>query len=160
MDLRLNLMRNLLQSDESQYRKKVKSRFNRLQNKLRQHRDNQVNTIRHNLKRNLRKLYRKHSNNQQFRKFDVIERHTCLESNLYESQIHCYNEHSQKRHEKLELLNENYIERKYNYNFHILILNDALIFLEILDFHRNFIEWFVYKNFDFSRRIHKTPYNT
>ncbi|EFN72164.1 hypothetical protein EAG_03333 [Camponotus floridanus] len=112
MDLRLNLMRNLLQNDESQYKKKVKSHFNRLQNKLRKHRDNQVKTIRQHLKRNLRKLYRKHCNNQQSRKFDIIERHNCLESNLHESQMHRYSKHSQRRHEKLErFLNETYIEQ-------------------------------------------------
>lgn len=108
-------MRNILQSDELQYKKKVKSRFNRLQNKLRKHRDDQVKTIRNILKRSLRKLYRKHCNNQLSCKFDIIERHICLESDLYESQMHRYSEHSQGRHEKLEqFLNESYIEREYN----------------------------------------------
>lgn len=114
MDLRLNLMRNFLQNNELQYKRKVKSRFNRLQNKLRKHRDDQVNITRNNLKRNLRKLYRKHCNNQQSCKFDIIERHICLEFDFYESQMHRYSEYSQG-HKKLEqFLNESYVERKYN----------------------------------------------
>ncbi|KAL6430620.1 hypothetical protein ACFW04_006901 [Cataglyphis niger] len=114
MNLRLNLMRSLLQKRELQYKKKVKSRFNRLQNKLRKHRDDQVKTIRHNLKRNLRKLYRKYCDSQQSRKPDIIERHIGLKSDLYESQMR-YNERLQRQYEKLEkqFLSESY-EQKEN----------------------------------------------
>ncbi|XP_072761993.1 cilia- and flagella-associated protein 91 isoform X2 [Anoplolepis gracilipes] len=105
-DLRLNLMKDLMQSHESQNKKKVKSRFNRLQNKLMKNRDDQVKTIRHNLKRNLRKLCRKYDN--QSRKPDLIEGHIGLKFDLYEPQMRLNDKYSERRHEKLgkQFLNE------------------------------------------------------
>ncbi|XP_070158006.1 cilia- and flagella-associated protein 91-like [Polyergus mexicanus] len=103
-------MRNLLQNRESQYKKEVKNRFNRLQVKLRKHRDDQVETIRHNLKRNLRKLYRKYRDNQQSHK---SEEHIGFKSDLYELQMR-YGKRSQIQFEKLEkqFLSESYAERE------------------------------------------------
>lgn len=125
MDLRLNLLRSLLQKRELQYKKKVKSRFNRLQNKLRKHRDDQVKTIRHNLKRNLRKLYRKYCDSQQSRKPDIIEGHIGYKSDLYESQMR-YGERFQRQYEKLEkqFLSESY-EREY-----IIDYNDINFYIQ------------------------------
>jgi len=114
MDLRLNLMRDLLQSRESEYEKKVQGRFSRLENKLGKYRDNQIKTIRHNLKRDLRKLRKRHRNEQQPRKPDIIERHIDSKSDLYASQMR-FDEHPQKRHEILQkqFLSEIHVEREY-----------------------------------------------
>lgn len=86
-------MKNLLQSRESQYKKKMKGRFNRLYNKLGKHRDDQVKTIRDNLKRNLRKLYKKYHDSQSC-KPDTIE-------------------YSKKQHEMLQKRFLSYADREY-----------------------------------------------
>ncbi|XP_028046229.1 cilia- and flagella-associated protein 91 isoform X1 [Monomorium pharaonis] len=113
MDLRLDLMRNLLQNRESEYEKKMQGRFNRLENKLGKYRDNRIMTIRHNLKRDLRKLHRRHRDEQLPRKPDIIERHIDPKSDLYAPQM-CFGEHPQRRHEVLEkrFQNKSYIEQE------------------------------------------------
>jgi len=118
MDLRLDLMRNLLQSRESKYEKKVQGRFSRLRSKLSKYRDNQIKAIRYNLKRDLRKLHKKHRNEHQSRKSDIIERHIDLKSDLYAPQMR-FGEHPQRRHEILpkQLSREYHIEREYKFNF-------------------------------------------
>lgn len=114
MDLRLNLMRDLLQSRESEYKKKVQDRFNRLESKLGKCRDNQIKTIRHNLKRDLRKLRKSHRDVKQPCKPDIIERHIDPKSDLYAPQMR-FGEHPQRRHETLQkqFITESYVERKY-----------------------------------------------
>ncbi|XP_012234678.1 cilia- and flagella-associated protein 91 isoform X2 [Linepithema humile] len=123
MDLRLNLMRNLLQDRESKYETKVRGRFNRLQDKLGKRRNDQVDTIRQNLKRNLRKLNKLHRDKQEPRKSDIIERLTDPKSDLYAPQMRL-GEHSERRHETLRkrFLSESYIDREYNqFQFNINI---------------------------------------
>jgi len=112
MDLRLNLMRNFLKTRESKYEKKMQDRFDRLQQRLGKRRDDQIKTIRHNLKRDLRKLCTKYRNKQHFRKFDIIERYTDSKSDLSALQMY-FDEHPEK-HETLqkESLNNNFAERK------------------------------------------------
>jgi hypothetical protein len=108
-------MRNLLQDRESKYETKVQSRFNKLRDKLAKRRNDQVDTIRHNLKRNLRKLNKQHRDKQEPRKSDIIERLTDPKSDLYAPQMR-FSEHPERRHETLQkrFLSENYIDREYN----------------------------------------------
>lgn len=112
MDLRLDLMRKLLQSRETEYVKKVQGRFGRLESRLGKCRDNQIKAIRHNLKRDLRKLHRRHRYEQQPRKPDIIERHIDPKSDLYVPQMRL-GEHPQRRHEILQkqILSESLITR-------------------------------------------------
>lgn len=114
MDLRLNLMRDLLQNRESEYKKNMQGRFSRLENKLSKCRDNKVKIIRHNLKRDLRKLNRKHRDEQQPRKPDIIEQYIDPKSDLYAPQMR-FGEHPQRRHEILQkqFLSESHVEREY-----------------------------------------------
>lgn len=107
-------MRDLLQSRESEYEKKIQGRFSRLENKLSKCRDSQIKTIRHNLKRDLRKLHRKHRDKQQ-PKSDIIERHIDPKSDLYAPQMR-FGEHPQRRHETLQkrFLSESLVQREYN----------------------------------------------
>ncbi|XP_020291016.1 protein MAATS1-like isoform X2 [Pseudomyrmex gracilis] len=102
MDLRLNLMRNLLQSRESEREKKVRGRFNRLQEKLGKHRDDKVKNIRQNLKRDLRKLHKKYRDIHP-RKPDIIDQHIDPKSELYAPQMRL-GEHPQRQHETLQKL--------------------------------------------------------
>ncbi|XP_018311695.1 protein MAATS1 [Mycetomoellerius zeteki] len=113
MDLRLDLMRNLLQSRESKYEEKVQGRFSRLESKLSKYRDTQIKAIRYNLKRDLRKLHKKHRNEHQSRKPDIIERHIDFKSDLYAPQMR-FGEHPQRRHEILpkQLPSECHIEQE------------------------------------------------
>lgn len=106
-------MRNFLQNRESKYEKKLQGRFSRLENKLDKYRDNQIKTIRHNLKRDLRKLHRKHRDTQQ-RKLDIIEQYIDPKSDLYAPQIR-FGKHLQKQHETLQkqFLSESHVEREY-----------------------------------------------
>lgn len=117
MDLRLDLMRDLLQSRESKYEKKVQGHFSRLESKLGKYRDNRIKIIRHNLKRDLRKLRRRYHDEQQSRKPDIIERHIDPKSDLYAPQMR-FGEHPQRRHEVLQkrFRSENHIERECNVN--------------------------------------------
>ncbi|XP_032688894.1 cilia- and flagella-associated protein 91-like isoform X2 [Odontomachus brunneus] len=111
MDLRLKLMKDLSRNRESIYKKKLQGRFSRLQDKLRKHRDDRVNSIRHDLERDLRKLCRKQCHKRQPRKLDIIEQHADPKSELYAPQLR-FGEHSRGRHETLQkrFLSEDYIE--------------------------------------------------
>ncbi|XP_011867141.1 PREDICTED: protein MAATS1-like [Vollenhovia emeryi] len=113
MDLRLNLMRDLLQNRESEHEKKMQGRFGRLESKLSKCRDGQIKTIRHNLKRDLRKLRMKHRDRRQPRKPDIIEQHIDPKSDLYAPQMR-FGEHPQRRHETLQkqLLSESHVEQE------------------------------------------------
>lgn len=112
MDLRLNLMRSLLQSRESEHEKKVRGRFNRLQEKLGKHRDDKVNNIRQNLKRDLRKLHKKYRDRHP-RKPDIIDQHIDPKSELYAPQMR-FGEHPQRQQEILQKLpmREGLLKRK------------------------------------------------
>lgn len=114
MDLRLDLMRNFLRNRESEYEKKLQGRFSRLESKLGKCRDSQIKSIRHNLKRDLRKLRRRHRDEQQPRKPDIIERHIDPKSDLYAPQMR-FGEHPQRRHEILQkrFLSESHVQREY-----------------------------------------------
>lgn len=114
MDLRLKLMKDLSRSRDSVYKKKLQGRFGRLQDKLRKRRDDRVNSIRHNLERDLRKLYRKQCGRRQPRKLDIIERHSDPKSDLYAPQMRL-GEHPERRHETLQkqFLSDDYFEREY-----------------------------------------------
>ncbi|XP_070516123.1 cilia- and flagella-associated protein 91 [Cardiocondyla obscurior] len=105
MDLRLDLMRDRLQNRELESEKKRQSRFTRLESKLSKGRDNQIKTIRHNLKRDLRKLCQKHRDKHQLCKLDIIEHHVDPRSDLYAPQ---------RRHEisQKQLLSEIQIEQE------------------------------------------------
>ncbi|XP_032688884.1 cilia- and flagella-associated protein 91-like isoform X1 [Odontomachus brunneus] len=113
MDLRLKLMKDLSRNRESIYKKKLQGRFSRLQDKLRKHRDDRVNSIRHDLERDLRKLCRKQCHKRQPRKLDIIEQHADPKSELYAPQLR-FGEHSRGRHETLQkrFLSEDYIEQE------------------------------------------------
>lgn len=107
-------MRSLLQDRESEYETKVQGRFSRLQDKLGKRRNDQVDTIKHNLKRNLRKLDKQHREKQEPRKSGIIERLTVPKSDLYAPQMRL-GEHLERRHETLQkrFLSETYIDREY-----------------------------------------------
>lgn len=105
-------MRGFLQNRESKYEKKIQDRFSRLESKLSKYRDNQIKTIRQNLKRDLRKLHRKHRDARQPRKLDIIERNIDPKSDLYAPQMR-FDKHLQKRHETLQLSSESHVEREY-----------------------------------------------
>ncbi|EZA46461.1 hypothetical protein X777_00135 [Ooceraea biroi] len=110
MNLRLKLMRNLLESRESKYKKKVQDRFARLEQRLGKRRDDQVKIIQQNLKRDLRKLCTKYRDKQRPRsKFDIIERYADSKSELYALQTHS------GEHETLQgSLSKGFAEREYN----------------------------------------------
>jgi len=112
MDLRLNLMRNFLQSRELKYKKKTQDRFDRLQRRLRKRRDDQIKTIRHNLKRDLRKLYTKYRDKQHLRKSAIIEQYDDSKPDLSALQIH-FDEHPEKYEKLQKSLNKDFAERKY-----------------------------------------------
>ncbi|XP_014485306.1 PREDICTED: protein MAATS1-like isoform X2 [Dinoponera quadriceps] len=109
MDLRLRLMKDFSRNRDSVYKKKLQGRFGRLQDKLKKRRDDRVNSIRHDLERDLRKLYRKQCGRRP-RKLDVIERHSDPKSS---PQI-CFREHPQRRHEALrkQFSGEDYVEQE------------------------------------------------
>lgn len=91
-------MRKILQRRDLQHKKKIQGRFNRLQDKLGKRRDEQVKIIRNNLKRDLRKLYRKHRDKQCFRRSDIIGQYSDSTSDLYAAQMY-FGEHPQKQQE-------------------------------------------------------------
>lgn len=122
MDLRLKLMKDFSQNRESIYKKKLQGRFGRLQDKLRKCRDDRVNSIKHNLDRDLRKLYRKQCDRRQPRKLDIIEQHSDPKSDLYAPQLR-FGEDPGRRHETLpkQYLSD-YIEREYD----VVIINNKI----------------------------------
>ncbi|EFN80768.1 AMY-1-associating protein expressed in testis 1 [Harpegnathos saltator] len=113
MDLRLKLMRDFSRNYDSVYKRKLQSRFCRLQDRLRKRRDNQVNSIRHNLERDLRKLCRKQCDRQKPFKLDIIEQHSDPKFDLYAPQLR-FGRCARRRHEMLrkQFLSEDYIEQE------------------------------------------------
>ena len=111
MDYRLELLNEISKQREYEKQQKLQDRFDRLDKYLSTRRDKEINVIKYNLKRDLRKLYKKHQQNQQPRKRDIIKEHSQLSSELYAPQMR-HGEHPQRWHEILQkdLLGENYIE--------------------------------------------------
>ncbi|XP_026667377.1 cilia- and flagella-associated protein 91-like [Ceratina calcarata] len=111
MDYRLELMDELTRSREHEKQKKIQDRFDRLTNLLSMRRDKQVDSIKHKLRRELRKLHKKYREKQLPFKRDIIREHADPASELYAPQIR-HGEHPQRRHAVIrkELLGESYIE--------------------------------------------------
>ncbi|XP_076635828.1 cilia- and flagella-associated protein 91 isoform X2 [Colletes latitarsis] len=111
IDYRLELMDKISKRHECEKQKKVEDRLDRLKILLSKRRDKEVNAIKHNLRRELRKLHKKHYQKQRFAKRDIIKEHIDPTSEIYAPQMR-YGEHPQRRHEVIrkELLRENYIE--------------------------------------------------
>lgn len=114
MDSRLRLMKDLSRNRDSIYERKLQSRFGRLQDRLKKRQDDRVDSIRHNLERDLRKLYRKQCSKRQLHKFDIIKQHSEPKFDLYTPQMH-FGKHPRERYETLQkqFLNKSYIEREY-----------------------------------------------
>ncbi|XP_076391395.1 cilia- and flagella-associated protein 91 [Megachile rotundata] len=108
-DYRLELFKEISKQFESEKQRKLQDRFDRLEKCLFTRRDKEISAIKYNLQRDLRKLYRKHQQNQQPHKHDLIKRHDKLSSELGAPQ---------RKHEVLqkELLGENYIQNIDNIN--------------------------------------------
>ncbi|XP_006623172.1 cilia- and flagella-associated protein 91-like isoform X2 [Apis dorsata] len=111
MDYRLELMNEISKSYEYEKQKKIQDRLDRLTNLLSLRRDKEVNSIKHKLRRELRKLYKRHQEKSQPFKRDIIKEHANPSSELYAPQMR-YGEHPQRRHEIIEkeLLGESFIE--------------------------------------------------
>ncbi|KOC68314.1 AMY-1-associating protein expressed in testis 1 [Habropoda laboriosa] len=110
MDYRLELMNEITKSREYEKQRKIQDRFDRLKNFLFTRRDKEIGSIKHNLRRELRKLYKKHQQQQPVKR-DIIKEHADPSSEVYAPQMR-YGEHPQRRHEIIqkELLGESYIE--------------------------------------------------
>ncbi|XP_053989184.1 cilia- and flagella-associated protein 91-like isoform X1 [Hylaeus volcanicus] len=111
MDYRFELMSEISKSLECEKRKKAQDRFNRLKIVLSDRRDKEVNSIKHNLRRELRKLRKTHHQKQRPARHDIIKEHADAASEIYAPQMR-YGEHPQRRHEVIqkELLRGSYIE--------------------------------------------------
>ncbi|KZC10921.1 AMY-1-associating protein expressed in testis 1 [Dufourea novaeangliae] len=111
MDHRLELMDKITRTHESEKELKIQGRFNRLKDTLSKRKDKQVNSVRHNLRRNLRKLHKKHYQKSRSGKRDIIKEHADPASEIYAPQM-LYGEHPQRRHEIInkELLKDRVIE--------------------------------------------------
>ncbi|XP_017765975.1 PREDICTED: protein MAATS1-like, partial [Eufriesea mexicana] len=111
MDYRLELMDKISVSHEHEKQKRIQGRLDRLKNNLCMHRNKEVNSIKHKLRRELRKLYKKHQQRSQPFKHNIIEEHANPSSELYAPQMHC-GEHPKQRHEVIEkeLLGESSIK--------------------------------------------------
>lgn len=116
MDYRLELMNEISKSYEYEKQKKIQDRLDRLTNLLSLRRDKEINSIKHKLRRELRKLYKRYQEKSQPLKHDIIEEHANPSSELYAPKMR-YGEHPQRRHEIIEkeLLGESFIESKYKY---------------------------------------------
>ncbi|CAK9806052.1 Cilia- and flagella-associated protein 91 [Anthophora quadrimaculata] len=110
MDYRLELMNEITKSREYEKQIKLEGRFYRLNSFLFARRDKKIDSIKHNLRRELRKLYKKHQQQQPVKR-DIIKEHADPSSEIYAPQMR-YGEHPQRRHEVIqkELLGESYIE--------------------------------------------------
>lgn len=109
-------MDEISKSRECEKQKKVQNCFDRLKNVLSKRRDKEINIIKHNLRRELRKLHKKYLQKQQPIKRNIIKKHADLASEIYAPQMR-YGEHPQRRHEVIrkKLLRESYIESKHEY---------------------------------------------
>ncbi|XP_076668408.1 cilia- and flagella-associated protein 91 isoform X2 [Andrena cerasifolii] len=116
MDYRLELMDEITKSREHERQKKVEGRFDRLKDFLSTRRDKEVNNIKHNLGRELRKLRKRHQGKQQPRKRDIIKDHADPLSELHVPQMHRGDQ--LQRHEVIrkELLKDSFIQSVDNIN--------------------------------------------
>lgn len=107
-------MEEISKSHEHKKEEKLQGRFDRLKKFLFERRDKEIHSVQHNLRRELRKLHRKHQQKQQPFKHDIIKEYADLSSELYAPQMR-YGEHPKRRHEIIqkELLGETCIECKY-----------------------------------------------
>nr|XP_031839424.1 cilia- and flagella-associated protein 91-like [Nomia melanderi] len=117
MDYRLELMDKIAKSHEAEKEKKIEDRFHRLKNVLSKHKDEKINSIRHNLRRELRKLHKKHYQTSRPIKCDIIIEHADPASEIYAPQMR-NGEHPQRRHAVIDkkLLKESAIEDVENMN--------------------------------------------
>ncbi|XP_043592074.1 cilia- and flagella-associated protein 91-like isoform X2 [Bombus pyrosoma] len=111
VDYRLELMDKISKSQEYEKEKKIQGRLDRWTNFLSIRRDKEINSIKHKLRRELRKLYKRQQQKSQPYKRDIIKEHDDPSSELYAPQMR-YGEHPQRRHEVIEkeLLGEGCIE--------------------------------------------------
>lgn len=112
MDYRLELMDEITKCREHERQKKVQGRFDRLKDFLSTRRDKEVNNIKHNLGRELRKLRKRHQGKQQPGKRDIIKDHADPLSELHVPQMHRGDQ--LERHEVIrkELLKDSFIQSK------------------------------------------------
>ncbi|KOX70777.1 AMY-1-associating protein expressed in testis 1 [Melipona quadrifasciata] len=110
IDYRLELMNEISKSREHEKEKKIQDRLDRLRNFLFVRKNKEINSIKHKLRRELRKLYKRQQKTEPFKR-DIIKEHTNPSSELYAPQMR-YGEHPKRRHEVIdkELLGETCIE--------------------------------------------------
>lgn len=108
-------MNEISKSQEYEKEKKIQGRLDRWTNFLSIRRDKEINSIKHKLRRELRKLYKRQQQKSQPFERDIIKEHDDPSSELYAPQMR-YGEHPQRRHEVIEkeLLGEGCIESKKN----------------------------------------------
>ena len=101
---------------EYEKEKKIQDRLDRLTNLLFVRKNKEINSIRHKLRRELRKLYKRQQQKSEPFKRDIIKEHSNPSSELYAPQMR-YGEHPKRRHEVIEKesLGETCIESKYRY---------------------------------------------
>ncbi|CAL7946256.1 unnamed protein product [Xylocopa violacea] len=111
LNYRQELMDEITKSREYKKQESIQDRFDRLVILLSTRRDKEINSIRHKLRRELRKLYKRHQEKNKPFKRDIIKEHADPSSQLYAPQMR-YGEHPQRRHEVIQkdLLGESFIE--------------------------------------------------
>ncbi|KAG7201665.1 hypothetical protein KM043_004395 [Ampulex compressa] len=115
MDYRLKLMHEITETRECEQYKKISGRFSRLRDNLCKRREKQVEGIRHTLRRELRKLQKKHKDKRQYKKRDIVEEYADPASEVYAPQMR-FGEHPKRRHEMLQkaLLKETLVDSAEN----------------------------------------------
>ncbi|XP_076379821.1 cilia- and flagella-associated protein 91 isoform X2 [Megalopta genalis] len=101
MDYRLQLMDEITKSHEAEKEEKIQGRFHRLKDFLSKRRDKHIHSIRHNLRRELRKLQRKHFEKSHPVERDIIKEHADPASEVYAPQMR-YGEDPKRRHEVIQ----------------------------------------------------------
>lgn len=123
---------------EYEKEKKIQDRLDRLTNLLFVRKNKEINFIKHKLRRELRKLYKKQQQKSEQFKRDIIKEHSNPSSELYAPQMR-YGEHPKRRHEVIEKesLGETCIESKYRYisiKYYIILLYSLYIIYYIVLF--------------------------
>lgn len=128
-------MSEISKSREYEKENKIQDRLDRLTNLLFVRKNKEINSIKHKLRRELRKLYKRQQQKSEPFKRDIIKEHTDPSSELYAPQMR-YGEHPKRRHEVIEKesLGETYIESKHKYilNITLYIINYILLLHYIL----------------------------
>ncbi|XP_078049895.1 cilia- and flagella-associated protein 91 isoform X2 [Augochlora pura] len=101
MDYRLQLMDEITKSREAEKEMKIQDRFYRLKDFLSKRRDKHIHSIRHNLRRELRKLQKKHFEKSHPIERDIIKEHADPASKIYAPQMR-YGEDPKRRHEVIQ----------------------------------------------------------